>query len=224
MKMLRTKRSVDFEQYFTDADLAEKCLAAVCARYDLESFSLVLEPSVGDGVFFKLLPEKNRVGIDIMPLCKGVDAMDFFRWGPPLSEDNILTIGNPPFGQRGSQAIAFMNRVNPNFHLEEQFDCNEFRSPEGVRREVKSVFQIWERRQVQRVEIQRSREHGDFDLKHAHLSRLVADYDFAIAQVGSNFVPKELQTLTAGSYWYVRATKPGCGRFSSGWIFHSSTA
>lgn len=241
MKMLRTKRSVDFEQYFTDADLAAKCVAAVCGRYDLASFNLLLEPSAGDGVFFKLLPEKNRIGIDIMPLCEGVEEMDFFRWEPPLFEDNILTIGNPPFGQRGSQAIAFMNRacefsrviafivprsfkkdtfmnrVNPNFHLVEQFDCSEFRSPEGLRLEVKSVFQIWERRQERRAEIKRSGEHEDFDLKHAHLSRitegelsrLVADYDFAIAQVGSNFVPKEPQKLTAGSYWFVRANKPG---------------
>jgi predicted RNA methylase len=239
--MLRTKRSVDFEQYFTDADLAVRCLAAVRERYDLGSFNRILEPSAGDGVFFKLLPEKSRIGIDIMPLCDGVQKMDFFRWEPPLFEDNILTIGNPPFGQRGAQAIAFMNRacefsrviafivprsfkkdtflnrVNPSFHLVEQFDCSGFRSPDGVPLEVKSVFQIWERRREQREQIKRSGAHGDFDLKHAHLSRitggelcrLVADYDFAIAQVGSNFVPKEPKTLSAGSYWFVRANKPG---------------
>jgi hypothetical protein len=239
--MLRTKRSVNLEQYFTDVTLARKCVAAVCDRYDLKSFHLILEPSAGDGAFYRLLPEGKRLGIDINPMCEGVAKGDFFSWEPPLFEDNILTIGNPPFGQRGSLAIAFMNRacqfsrviafilprtfkkdtfinrIDSYFHLITQFDCGEFRSPSGARLDVKSVFQIWERRQERRSTIKRIAEHPDFDLRHAHLSRtskdeisrLVSDFDFAIAQVGSNFVPKDPGAVSAGSYWFVRAKRPG---------------
>ena len=235
--MIREKRTVVYEQYFTAHALAEKCVASVRDRFDLKSFRLILEPSAGDGAFFKLLPEENRAGIDIEPLCDGVEKADFFRWEPPFFESNILTIGNPPFGQRGAQAIAFLNRacefskviafivprsfkkdtfsnrVNTWFHLVHQFDCNEFRSPDGAGLEVKSVFQIWERRDKRREVIERSGEHVDFELKHAHLSRiteaelakLVANYDFAIAQVGSNFLPKNPKVLSSGSYWFVKA-------------------
>lgn len=239
--MQRVKRNVDLEQYFTCRHLAAKCLAAVEKHFSLATFAMVLEPSAGDGAFFSLLPQSNRIGIDLEPLADGILKADFFQWEPPLFEDNILTIGNPPFGQRGALAVDFVNRacqfsrvvafilprtfrkdtfynrVDPMFHLVEQFDCDDFRTPGGEKVAVKSVFQIWERRSKKRAAITRDLSHEDFELKHAHLSRiseeellnLRADYDFAIAQVGSNFTPKDVSEVTKGSYWYVKALKPG---------------
>lgn len=238
--MQRVKRNVNLEQYFTCRRLAAKCLATVEKYYALESFTIVLEPSAGDGAFFSLLPKSNRVGIDLEPLADGILKADFFEWEPPLFEENILSIGNPPFGQRGALAVDFVNRtcqfsrviafilprtfrkdtfynrVDPMFHLVEQFDCDDFRTPEGEKVVVKSVFQIWEKRNTPRAAIARELSHADFDLKHAHLSRisqqelisLRANYDFAIAQVGSNFTPKDVFEVTKGSYWYVKAHKP----------------
>lgn len=240
-KMQRVKRNVDLEQYFTCRRLAARCLDAVGKNYDLGSFALVLEPSAGDGAFFSLLPPANRVGIDLEPMADGIQRADFLQWEPPLFEDNILTIGNPPFGQRGALAVEFVNRacqfsrvvafilprtfrkdtfhnrVDSMFHLVEQFDCDDFRTPDGEKVEVKSVFQIWERRSVKRELIARDLSHQDFELKHAHLSRITEDellnlridFDFAIAQVGTNFAPKDVFEVTKGSYWYVKALKPG---------------
>lgn len=239
--MPRVKRNVDLEQYFTCRQLAAKCLAAVENHFDLASFNMLLEPSAGDGAFYSLLPATIRHGIDLKPLADGIIKADFLKWEPPLSEENILTIGNPPFGQRASLAVEFMNRacqfsrvvafilprsfrkdtffnrVHPMFHLVEQFDCDDFRTPDGEKIAVKSVFQIWERRNIKRPLITRDLSHGDFKLKHAHLSRVTeaelmklrAHYDFAIAQVGSNFAPKEVAEVTKGSYWYIKALKPG---------------
>lgn len=239
--MQRVKRTVDLEQYFTCRKLAAKCLAAVERHFEIASFTLALEPSAGDGAFFSLLPPSTRVGIDLEPMADGIVQADFFHWEPPLFEDNILTIGNPPFGQRGSLAVdfvnracqfsrvvafilprtfrkdTFFNRVDPMFHLIEQFDCDDFRTPGGDKVTVKSVFQIWERRNRRREPISRKLSHEDFDLKHAHLSRisqeelleLRVDFDFAIAQVGSNFKPKDVHEVTKGSYWYVKELKPG---------------
>jgi predicted RNA methylase len=239
--MQRVKRNVDLEQYFTCRRLAAKCIAAVENHFPLASFTMVLEPSAGDGAFYSLLPQANRVGIDLQPLADGIQKADFLRWEPPLFQDNILTIGNPPFGQRGSLAVEFVNRacqfsrvvafilprtfrkdtfynrVDPMFHLVEQFDCDDFRTPVGEKVAVKSVFQIWERKNRIRAAITRDLSHEDFELKHAHLSRvsdeelgnLRADFDFAIAQVGANFTPKDVFEVTKGSYWYVKALKPG---------------
>jgi hypothetical protein len=202
---------------------------------------MILEPSAGDGAFFSLLPESNRVGMDLEPMAEGIEESDFFCWEPPLFEENILTIGNPPFGQRGKLAVEFINRacqfsrvvafilprtfrkdtffnrVDPGFHMIEQFDCDEFRYPSGEKVVVKSVFQIWERRAGARKRIIRDLFHEDFELKHAHLSRisqeellkLRSEYDFAIAQVGANFLPKDVLDVSKGSYWYVKEKKPG---------------
>jgi hypothetical protein len=239
--MQRVKRTVDLEQFYTCRILAAKCLASVEKHFEIASFRVVLEPSAGDGAFFSILPESNRIGIDLDPMAQGIIEADFFHWEPPLFEDNILTIGNPPFGQRGSLAVEFVNRacqfsrvvafilprtfrkdtffnrVDSRFHLVEQFDCDDFRTPSGEKVAVKSVFQIWERRNKKRPPISRDLTHEDFDLKHAHLSRisqeellnLRVDFDFAIAQVGSNFVPKDVFEVTKGSYWYVKELKPG---------------
>jgi hypothetical protein len=210
-------------------------------HFELSSFKLTLEPSAGDGAFFSLLPHSNRIGIDLEPMADGILQGDFLKWEPPTSEDNILTIGNPPFGQRGSLAVEFVNRacrfsrvvafilprtfrkdtffnrVDPMFHLVEQFDCDAFRTPDGDKIAVKSVFQIWERRSERREAITRDLTHEDFELKHAHLSRtsseellkLRAEFDFAIAQVGSSFTPRDVSEVTKGSYWYVKALNPG---------------
>jgi hypothetical protein len=239
--MQRVKRNVDLEQYFTCRNLSAKCLAAVEKHFDITSFKLILEPSAGDGAFFSILPKSNRVGIDLEPMAEGILKADFLKWEPPLFEDNILTIGNPPFGQRGALAVdfvnracqfsrvvafilprtfrkdTFFNRVDSMFHLVEQFDCDDFRTPSGEKVTVKSVFQIWERRSRKRAQITRDQCHEDFELKHAHLSRisqeellnLRSNYDFAIAQVGANFSPRDVFEVKKGSYWFVKELRPG---------------
>jgi hypothetical protein len=238
--MIRIKRSVDLEQFYTQRKLAKRCIDAVDKLFKLDSFSLILEPSAGDGAFFDQLPITKRVGIDLDPKNKSIAKQDFFDWEPPLFETNILTIGNPPFGQRACLAIdfidrastfsrvigfilprsfkkdTFLNRINENFHLVEQFDCDEFMLPNGLPTSVKSVFQIWELRSTKRKKLDRLTSHDDFDLKHAHISRtsptelqiLRDNFDFAIAQVGANFNPKNVDEITAGSYWFVKSKNP----------------
>ena len=240
--MRRTKRTVELEPFYTSRPLAFRCLEVVHARFPIASFDLVLEPSAGDGVFLDLLPATKRLGLDIHPAAKGILLADFLSWNPPEPEKDILTIGNPPFGQRGQMAVAFLNRacqfsrvvafilprsfrkdtflnrVDRRFHLVHQEDCDEFRRPpddEPVR--IKAVFQVWERRHQPRDLVQRPGDHEDFELRHAHLSRVTpeelarlrAGFDFAIPQVGSVFRPKPVQEVVAGSHWFVKARRPG---------------
>ena len=121
----------------------------------IAGFSYILEPSAGSGAFIRALPTGRVKAIDVEPCGAGVERADFFRFEPPFFEPNILAIGNPPFGQRGALAMrfleramefaavvafilprsfkkhTFLNRVNPYFHLEGQFDCAEFELPDG---------------------------------------------------------------------------------------------
>ncbi len=231
------KREVGKEQFFTPIDLAKDCVQAVSELYPLDSFSIVIEPSAGDGAFLGLLPKKTRIGIDVDPKMDEIIEQDFLTWRPKeiSSREKVLTIGNPPFGARSSIALKFIkhaaefsdviafvlpmsfnkytfqNMFPREFHLIESMDCTDlYKTPTGLSH-VKTVFQIWERRTTKRKPILRKMNHSHFTMKHAHLSRtsdqlharLISEYEFAIAQVGSNFSPKDPHEITQGSYWFV---------------------
>ncbi len=235
------KRVVTTEKYFTPPEVALKCVSIVAEHFDLCSFDRIVEPCVGDRAFFDLMPRDRRVGIDLDPIGDDVDQGNFLTWFPPTGDARVLTMGNPPFGQRAALAIQFLskacefsdvvafilprsfnkytfqNRVNRHFHLVDAIDLDaEFHVESGVKM-VRTTFQVWERKLELRSLIQAESTHPDFSMKHAHLSRvtpeelaeLCSNFDFAIAQVGSNFIPKDPATLTRGSYWFVRENIPG---------------
>lgn len=227
-------RQIKHEQYFTKPDLARQCLNHLKKYYDLDSFEYILEPSAGSGSFYNLLNPLKRIGIDIDPKCEGLIQADFLNWNCPY--DNVLTIGNPPFGRRAQIATKFINhssqfskviafilprtfkretfyfRINKHFHLVDQFDCDDFITSDGKELKIKCVFQIWEKRENLREDPERKTSHSDFILKHAHMSKITQEefleikntYDFAIPQVGNSFKPKEIETITTGSNWFIK--------------------
>ena len=208
----RRKRKVGLEPFYTSRPLAQRCVALVEARFPLGTFPLVLEPAAGDGAFLDLLPHATRLGLDLHPATTGILQADFLHWTPPPPHDdanaNVLTVGNPPFGQRGSMAIAFLNRacqfsrvvafilprsfrkdtflnrIDRRFHLVHQEDCDAFRRPDNAPVRIKAVFQVWERRDQPRPLIERATHHDDFLLRHAHLSRVSPD---ELARLRSEF-------------------------------------
>lgn len=234
------KRTVRGEQYFTPADVARDCVAFVAERFPLEEFSLIVEPSAGEGTFFDQLPPSSRIGLDIEPRHPGLVKADYLQWCAKPTTGPVLTIGNPPFGQRAALAFeflnkacsysdvvafilprsfnkyTFLNRVPRNFHLVDSFDCSEFYGPDGTRLEVKTVFQVWEKRSAIRELIAMADTHPDFEMRHAHISRtseldlarLKRDYEFTIPQVGANFIPKDVESISKGSHWFIKPNVP----------------
>ncbi len=55
------------DQFYTNDDVAKKCFKKLLEFINIEEFDIFLEPSAGKGSFLKLLPEENRIGIDIDP-------------------------------------------------------------------------------------------------------------------------------------------------------------
>ena len=189
------KRTVVAEKFYTPALTVSRCLESLERIHSLAGFDLVVEPSAGAGAFFERLPEGKRFGLDIAPEHPGVERGDFLTWQPDAANGRILTIGNPPFGQRAALAVAFIkhaaefsdviafilprsfqkytfqNRVPKNFHLLAAYECNEFEKPNGEPITVNSVFQIWEKRTELRAAPNQPTKHPDFEMKHAHLSR-----------------------------------------------------
>ncbi|MDR1652307.1 MAG: hypothetical protein LBS01_01400 [Prevotellaceae bacterium] len=99
------------DQYFTKKELAEALFAKtkqIISKYEnnIDNYTW-LEPSVGEGCFFDLLPENQRVGVDIEPLRNDIVKSDYLEY--KLPEKKIIVIGNPPFGHRGVMALNFLN-------------------------------------------------------------------------------------------------------------------
>ena len=234
------KREVLKEQFFTPVELARRCVDAVGMYRKLDTFDLIVEPSAGSGVFLNLLPSQLAIGLDIDPQDEKILEQDFLTWRPDFPFERILTIGNPPFGARASLAFKFINhaasfsdviafvlpmsfnkytfqdRFPRNFSLVQSFDCVEAFETGHSFAEIKTVFQIWEKTNSIRSIERKPTKHQDFQMKHAHLSRvssedleyLRSNFDFAIAQVGSNFLPKDSLSVTKGSYWFIKPRSP----------------
>jgi hypothetical protein len=66
-----------------------------------------LEPSAGCGNFLNYL--NNYIALDIKPEDDRIIKQDFLKW--TTEQDDLITIGNPPFGSRSKMAINFFNHA-----------------------------------------------------------------------------------------------------------------
>lgn len=115
-------RRSGLEQFYTKDHIASLCWKSLLpvlrrltgkSRQDL----FFIEPSAGDGAFFNLLPkgDQHRIGVDIDPKSAGLIKADFLSWNyksPFHRRQDIVVVGNPPFGTRGDLAIEFFNKAS----------------------------------------------------------------------------------------------------------------
>ena len=107
---------------------------------------------------------------------------------------------------------SFQSRIPKSFHLMETCDLGSVTFDGPMPTQVPTVFQVWQRQGRPRPSARRPSAHPHFDLVHAHLSRtapdvltaLRAEFAFTIPQVGSNFRPRDVQSVERGSHWFVK--------------------
>lgn len=159
-----------FDEYFTKPEISEILYKKTCKiilQYEnLQKFTW-LEPSVGDGCFYSILPE-NKIGIDINKTKFNTIKTDFLKF--KLPKIPLIVIGNPPFGHRGVLALEFIKHAqnadfiafilpmffqslgkgsiryrvkNLNLIYEQTLPKNSFYTPDGKEADVKCCFQIW---------------------------------------------------------------------------------
>lgn len=168
---MKENKNNKFDEYYTKREVSEKLYLKtreIISRYDNIDRFTWLEPSVGEGCFFDLLPENNRIGVDINPKRNDVIHSDYLKY--ELPNNPLIVIGNPPFGHRGVLALEFINHSQSaeyvamilpmffqsvgkgsiryrvqgfNLLYEEKLPKNSFYLKDGKDIDVKCCFQIW---------------------------------------------------------------------------------
>lgn len=204
-------RARRLDQFYTRDEVAAHCHDTVIEYLGTKEGWFV-EPSAGEGAFFKLLPP-GSLAVDIDPRHANIIKANFLDV-KLASSDAIVVIGNPPFGKNSSQAVKFFNhaatfastiafilprtfqkhsihkRLDPYFHcvFEEVLDEDSFIF-KGKRKSVPTVFQIWERRSDKRMVVTLPTTHDDFDItapKHPDFEKTNPEQaSFAIQRIGS---------------------------------------
>lgn len=187
-KNAKTVREQGLDKFYTIPSYSKKCIDKVFELYDKSKFDLIVEPSAGNGSFFNQLEFENKVGIDISPENENIIKMDFFDYNPPTNKNNILIIGNPPFGRVSSVAIKFFNhsakwsnviafiiprtfrrpsvqnKLNKMFHLTYDEDVSTKPCCFTPQMMVKCCFQIWEKKKdIERPFIDLPTKHEDWE-------------------------------------------------------------
>ena len=108
------------DQFYTQHEVARACWRELRALLQKGLLSegvgkspFFVEPSAGDGVFYDLLPEERRVGLDIAPMHPKIKEWDFLNGAYKLrsAKESTVVVGNPPFGKRGKVAVRFFQRA-----------------------------------------------------------------------------------------------------------------
>jgi hypothetical protein len=191
------------DQFYTNKEVAKKCIDKITILFPKNSKYLWIEPSAGDGAFLKHLPPTYRtIGLDIDPKSAEIIKQDYLSWSPPKNED-IIVFGNPPFGRQSSLAKSFIiksckfaniiafilpksftkpsmsNAFDKKFHLIHStlLDKNAF-VLNGTQYDVPCVFQIWEKKENERALAQK------IDPKGFQYVKSTEQYDIAFRRVG----------------------------------------
>jgi hypothetical protein len=221
---MSSSRALD--QFFTRHDVANACFRKLLALKNFDcSKWLWVEPSAGAGAFLDILPAP-KIGLDILPQRRDISCADYLQWLPRHSNFKIAVVGNPPFGKNASlarkffdhsanfadviafivprtfQKPSFVNRLDRQMHLVfEEVLAEESFEFEGLPYAVPTVFQIWEKRRMQRPLTILNKHHKDFafvDSRDAH---------FAFQRVGARagLVSREGLRKSPQSHYFLKS-------------------
>jgi len=178
------------DKYYTKTDVVQLCIDFIKTHLNIQKTDLIIEPSAGDGSFINDIKEltDNYMFYDIEPGEKEIKKQDYleYDYNDIISKyENIHIIGNPPFGRQSSFAIKFIKKscefcssisfILPksfkkdslkkcfplNFHLIFEFELptNSF-LVNGLEHDVPCVFQIWIRKNDNRMVAEKIEPHG----------------------------------------------------------------
>lgn len=165
------------DAFFTCDDVSYECIDILLKYIDISLFDLIIEPSAGDGSFIRAMKNHDEfknssiLSFDIYPMKEYIKQADWLKINcdDMGAYNNLLIIGNPPFGNRSSMAKAFIKKsielnasviafILPNIFMKEinqRFIPNDYRlicnhslkddsfTIGGDKYNIPAVFQIW---------------------------------------------------------------------------------
>lgn len=164
------------DQFYTKESVAKSCIKQIITLLPYTNNYLWVEPSAGNGAFLHNIPPTyEKIGIDLEPKANEIIKQDYLKWYPPKNKD-IIIFGNPPFGRQSSLAKSFISKscefanviafilpksftkasmikaFDLKFHLihSNELEKNSF-ILNGSKYDVPCVFQIWEKRNIDRI-------------------------------------------------------------------------
>jgi len=174
----------NFDKFYTKDIIVNLCYKKIREFLNINLEDLIIEPSAGSGAFINILKSlsNNNIFIDIKPEHEDIIESDFLKYdinSVKNKYNKIHIIGNPPFGRQSSLAIKFikysefahsisfilprsfkkksMQKYFPqSFHLICNIDLpdNCFLI-NNIEHNVPCVFQIWEKRNYNRIKIEK---------------------------------------------------------------------
>jgi len=192
------------DQFYTNEEVAKSCINYITTLLPDTKKYLWIEPSAGDGAFLhNIHPSYEKIGIDLEPKSKDIIKQDYFKWSPPMNKD-IIVFGNPPFGRQSSLAKSFIYKscefakviafilpksfTKPSmfsafdlkFHLihSSELGKDSFVINGNLKYDVPCVFQIWEKKNTNRIVEEKI---GPIGFKYVKPEE---NYDIAFRRVG----------------------------------------
>ena len=234
------KPSAPIDEFFTKPEVAEdlyrQTLEIVAHRPGYRDVTRWLEPSVGEGAFFNLLPADKRLGIDIAAKVPGVVEHDFLTYRQ-FGDHVYFCIGNPPFSNgmavkffnwaaRVSSYIAFVvttafanpsvqRKLDRHFHLLATLPVPDMAFLHGgMETSVPTIFQIWERRDELRALPVREAPEESADLEFLPSAEGAT---YVLQNVGENAGrSKPLGTdASPGSHFFIRCDEAAVATLNS---------
>jgi hypothetical protein len=233
------KPSGSIDEFFTKPEVAEdlyrQTLEIVAQRPGYCDVTRWLEPSVGEGAFFNLLPAE-KLGIDIAAKVPGVVEHDFLTYRQ-FGDHVYFCIGNPPFSNgmavkffnwaaRVSSYIAFVvatafanpsvqRKLDRHFHLLATLPVPDMAFLHGgMETSVPTIYQIWERRDELRALPVREAPEESADLEFLPSAEGAT---YVLQNVGENAGrSKPLGTdASQGSHFFIRCDEAAVGILNS---------
>lgn len=100
-------KKCDFDKFYTNPKVVKELMKYV----DLDAYDLIIEPSAGNGSFSNETKNHNSIALDLAPEAEGIIQQDWFLYSIPENFENVLIIGNPPFGERNKLSKEFIKHA-----------------------------------------------------------------------------------------------------------------
>jgi predicted RNA methylase len=216
------KRKDPLDKLFTKKDTVEFVLSFL----ELGLYKEIIEPSAGNGSFSNNLKKKgyNCVAYDIEPEHENIITQDYleFQYEGDVRREDVLVVGNPPFGRLGSLALKFIrkssefadtiafilpksfkkdsfkDKMPSTYHLISELDVpeNSF-SLNGDNYDVPCVFQVWKNLNSERKKSKKIEPEGFEYMKKP---------DLAFRRVGvyAGKVFKEIHDKSIESHYFIK--------------------